>query len=146
MSSNSTRNATRNQLNIDTDLTKIFIYNNRYASATYTNSSYADVVLVAGTLMGRIGTSQQIVPLVSTAVDGSQIPVGILAEDATVSAGAQVTLTFCNAGDVAEEKVVLGGSDTLSTLVSGRSLRDRIAGDTVGIVLKSGLQMTDYDN
>lgn len=128
------------------DLSKIFIGGNRYDKANYTNSGYDPVTLSAGTLMGRVSANQKIVPHVSTASDGSQYPVGILASEVTVDDGDTVELYFCTAGDVAEGKVILGGSDTLDTVISGRSIRDRIAADTVGIKLVAGTEMTAIDN
>lgn len=128
------------------DLRKIFIRENRYESANYTNSTYDDVVLAAGTLMGRIGASQKIVPLVSDASDGSQYPVGVLAEDRTIEGGDTVSLTYCIAGDVAEEKLILDEDDDLDTLISGRSIRDRIKADTMGIKLVACDQLTGSDN
>ncbi len=128
------------------DNAKIFIWDNRYEQGTYTNPTGDEVTLAKGTLMGRIATSQKLVPLVSSASDGSQYPVGILADDYVVDYGASANVTICIGGDVAEELVILASGDTLSTLVSSRSLRDRIAGDTLGIKLVSGEQMTAYDN
>lgn len=131
---------------INVDLTKLFIWNNRYADANYTNSTYDNVTLKAGTLVGKVSATQEIKPLVSTASDGSQYPVGILAEEVVIAAGAQVSLSYCVAGDVAQEKVVLDAGDTMDTVISGRSIYDRIGGDTVGIKLVLGTQFTDTDN
>ncbi len=128
------------------DNAKIFIWDNRYEEGTYTNPTGDEVTLAKGTLMGRIAASQKLVPLVASASDGSQYPVGILADDYVVDYGASANVTICVGGDVAEELVILTSPDTFSTLVSSRSLRDRIAGDTLGIKLVSGEQMTAYDN
>lgn len=148
MSENSVVFNNGQQAIITTDLSKIFIWNNRYASANYTNSTYDDVTLLAGQIMGRVGATQEVVPMVSTATDGSQYPVGILADNYTIAAGDVQEVTFCVAGDVAEEKVLLTSPDTLSTLIgsTARSIRDHIAGDTVGIKLVAGQSQTDYDN
>jgi hypothetical protein len=128
------------------DTSKIFLWNNRYKTATYTNSTGATVNLVAGRLMGRILASQKLLPLASAAVDGSQFPVAVLAESRDVANGETVTLTICVGGDVAEEKIILSGADTLSTEVSGRSIRDRIAADTLGVHLVTASELTGTDN
>lgn len=128
------------------NVAKIFIWGNRYSKGSYTNSTYDPITLTAGTLMGRVSATQKIKPLASGASDGSQYPVGILAQDVTVEEGETQELAFCYDGDVAEELLTLDGSDTLSTVISGRSIRDRIAADTVGIRLVSGTEMTGYDN
>lgn len=131
---------------IQTDTRKVFLWENRWASGTYTNSTGSDVTLYAGTLLGRISATQKLVPLASGASDGSQYPVGICGNDITVANGSSTTLTYCTYGDVAEEMVILDGSDTLSTVISGRSIRDRIGADTVGIRLVAATEMTNYDN
>jgi hypothetical protein len=132
---------------IHTDLSKIFIRDNRYDSFQYTNSDeYDPVTLSAGTLMGRIHASGKVVPLESGASDGSQFPIGILKETVTVEEGDTRDIMLCVAGDVAEDKIIFQGSDTLNTVVSSRRLRDRIGSDTVGIKLVSVTEMTSEDN
>lgn len=128
------------------DNAKIFIWDNRYEQGEYTNAGETEVELAKGTLMGRIAATQLLVPCASGASDGSQFPVGILADDYVIDYGVSATLTICIGGNVAEELVVLNGSDTFDTVVSARSLRDRIAADTLGIKLVLGTQMTAYDN
>jgi len=128
------------------DNAKIFIWDNRYEQGEFTNPSTVDAVLAKGTLMGRVSATQKLKPLASGASDGSQFPVGILADDYTVDYLETANLTICIGGDVAEELVILNGSDTMDTVISGRSIRDRIAGDTLGIKLVSGTQMTAFDN
>jgi hypothetical protein len=146
MSSQTIRNNTGQQITVDTDRSKIFLWKNRYESGNYTNAGGSAVVLAAGTLLGRISATGLLIPLASAASDGSQYPVGILADDYTVAAGATVALAYCVEGDVATEKVVLAGSDTMNTPISGRRIFDRIGADTVGIKLVSSTEMTDYDN
>lgn len=137
-----------NQRTTNYDTAKIFIWNNRYESGTYTNPSITgdEVTLAKGTLMGRVSATQKLLPLASGASDGSQFPVGILADDYTVDYLESATVFICTEGDVAEELVILNGSDTLSTVISGRSIRDRIGADTVGINLVAGQAQDGYDN
>jgi len=110
------------------------------------NDSYDTVTLAAGTLMGRIATTNKVVPLTSAAVDGSQIPLGFVLNTHSIEAGDTVDIALVVAGDVVEELITLQGSDTLNTVISGRTLRDRILGDTMGILLKSTDELTGYDN
>jgi hypothetical protein len=100
------------------DYSKIFIGGNRYKTATYTNGTGSTVNLVAGTIMGRITSSNKVTPQVSSATNGSQVPMGILAAPYTVANGASVTVTYCVAGDVAREQITLGGSDTFATAIT----------------------------
>lgn len=137
------------QANFKRDTAKIFLWNNRYQKEEYTNGTGAEVTLKAGTLMGRVHASGEIVPLTSTPAvgsEGSQFPVGILNQDVTVANGVTVDVYICVAGDVAEEKVILSGTDTLETVIADRRLRDRIAADTHGIKLVVSDELTAFDN
>lgn len=131
---------------VNRDLSKIFVWNNRYEKANYTNSTYDTVELATGTLMGRISATQEVVPHDASASDGSQYPVGVLAGDYSVEEGDTVEVYFCVAGDVVANKVILASGDTLSTVISGRSIRDRIAADTVGVKLIESTELTGTDN
>lgn len=146
MSSNTVNENNGQQAIITTDTRKIFVWNNRFESAKYNNSTYDDVTLKAGQVMGRIAASAYIVPLTSGASDGSQFPVGILAEDVTVEGGDIQDVNICVAGDVAADLLFFSGTDNLNTVVSDRRLVDRIGSDTVGIKLVGGDSMTNYDN
>jgi hypothetical protein len=149
MSSQTTPVNTNSQMTVNTDLSKIFLWNNRYDKAQYTNGTGAAVTLLAGTVLGRITASGKLLPLKSAPAigeEGSEIPLGILAHDVTVANGATVDLSYCVAGDVAQEKIILQGADTLDTVISARRIRDRITGDTMGIKLVSGTEMTAFDN
>jgi hypothetical protein len=147
MSTNQVTVSTNNQQTTNYDLSKIFLLNNRYQSGNYTNSGYVAVTLPAGTVIGRIAATGAVVPLKSTASDGSQFPIGILAQDYTIQPGAVTSLMYGVCGDVAQELIVFNnGTDTLSTIVSGRQLFDRIQFDTVGIFIKPSVDLTDYDN
>lgn len=134
------------QAHFQMDLGKVFIGDNRYAKGNFTNDTYDAIELPIGRLMGRVSATQEIVPHDAAAVDGSQYPVGVLAGDYTIDEGDTRELTFCTTGDVAEEKLVLADGDTLATVISGRSIRDRIASDTVGIILKTSQRQTEFDN
>lgn len=135
-----------NPLITNFDTNKTFVWNPRTEVGTYDNSTYDDVTLEKGTLMGRISASGLLVPLNSGASNGSQFPVGILLEDTTIEASSEAELTIVVAGDVVETQIVFQGSDTLNTVVSGRRLRDRIGADTVGIKLVGGTDLTGTDN
>ena len=129
------------------ELSKIFILNNRYENDNYiNNSSYDPITILAGTLMGRIASTGVLVPLNASANDGSQFPLGILAQDLVVPGSTTVQGTICVSGDVAQEKVILFFGNTLDTVVSGRRLRDLIGASTVGIKLVPGTEMTQFDN
>lgn len=146
MSSGTTVLNTGNQAITNYDNRKVFVWNPRSEEASYNNSTYDDVTLTAGTLMGRIAATDKITPLTSGASDGSQFPVGFIAETTVVASGDTVDIDIIVSGDVAEDMITLQGSDTLATVISSRTLRDRIGADTVGIKLVGGIEMTATDN
>jgi hypothetical protein len=146
MSSQTIALNTGQQLTVNTDIGKIFVWENRYSDAAYTNGGGAPVTLTEGTLLGRIAATGKIVPLTSAANDGSQFPVGILNQTVIVAAGETRQLSFCVSGDVVENKVLLQGADTLDTVVAGKTIRDRIGSDTVGVKLVTSTELTGYDN
>jgi hypothetical protein len=145
MATQTTGTSTSNQLTVHTDRAKIFIWNNRYERADYTAGG-SPVTLLEGTVMGRIATTRKVVPMASGAADGSQIPLGILKEDYSLAAGQTAQVWICVSGDVAEEKLILAGSDTLDTVVAGQTIRDRIASLTLGVKLVKATRLTETDN
>lgn len=146
MSSNSVVYNNGQQAIINYDVSKIFVWNNRYDDFDFTNSTYTPVQLYAGMLMGRISATGKIVPLVSTASDGSEYPMGILHEDALVDEGETRSLSICIEGDVVQDLVILAVGDTMDSIIHGRRLRDRIGSDTVGVKLIKSTDHTGYDN
>lgn len=141
------------------DTSKTFLWNARSQKVTYTNTTGSSVTLPKGRLMGRIASSQKVWPHVSTATDGSEQPIGVLGDEYVVANGATTVLTIFDGGDVAEEQIVLGGSDTMATLISrtltdsgsstvalpGVSVRDAIHRNTA-LKLIQRTELTGYDN
>jgi Bacteriophage lambda head decoration protein D len=140
-------NGTNNQAQFDYDISKIFIWNNRYEEGTLNNATAGPLDYLPGTLLGRIAATGKLVPCTSGAIDGSGIPVGVLKTSVSqLGAGADQLVNFCIAGDVAAEKLILDGADTLDTDYNGRILRDRINADTMGIKAVEGTELTGFDN
>lgn len=134
-----------NMMIVNTDTTKIFVWNNRYDKALMNNATYDPITVPEGTVLGRISATGKVKPLTSGASDGSQFPVGIAGPGNTViDDGTDGTIYFCVDGDVVEGKVLLQGSDTLNTVVSGIQIRDRLKAQ--GIKLVSAEQQTHTDN
>ena len=129
------------------DITKIFLANHTSQKIQYTNSTGSTVTIPAGRLMGRITTSQKALPHVSTATDGSQQPAFIAMDEYVVANGATVTITVCDGGEVAEEKVILSGVETMSTVITDDvSIRSAIERNT-HIKLRPSTEMSGpYDN
>lgn len=129
---------------INTDLSRIFLWENRYASANFNNELYDPLVMKAGKLLGRVAATQTLALCDTDSTDGSQYPIGILAEDVTIEDGETKQVAYCIYGDVAEDKIILNGNDTLSSVVGGQSLRDRIA--MMGVRIIPSTEMTAFDN
>jgi hypothetical protein len=136
-----------NQLHVDYDTSKIFVFDNKYISDTLINSSGGPLTYLPGTLVGRVTANNKLQPVASGAVDGSQFPVGILKTQVTALADAgEAKVNVCIFGEVVRAKVILAGADTLDTMIDGRSIKDRIAGNTMGIKLVDGFELTRADN
>lgn len=146
MSTAVTTTNTSNQLTVNYDTSKIFLWAPKYQPGVLTNLSGGDLTYPAGTLIGRISANQEFAVLTSGAVDGSQLPVGVLAHDVFIADTESADISIGVGGEVAEEKIIFDGADDFDTVVSGRSLRDRIAADTVGIKLVTSTENTRFDN
>jgi len=130
---------------IHRDTSKVFLWNRRSMPGQIQNSDlYDPVTIPEGTVMGRISATGLLTPLASAAVDGSQYPVGILIGDRTIEEGTTQDVFVCDDGDVAEEKVILQGADTLDTVVDGRRLRDQLK--VIGVKLIAATEMLNTDN
>ena len=110
--------ATAGMLTTQFDYSKLFIWSNKFRTASYTNPTGSPITLTAGTIMGRVFSTNKVYPQVSTATDGSQVPMGILQNTYVVAGSATVTVSYCVCGDVAREQIILGGSDTFATVIS----------------------------
>lgn len=130
------------------NVAKIFLGFNTWDHADMTNSTYDDIELVAGTVLGRNYTTKEVVALKSDASDGSQYPIGVLQDDVIIPAGETFDVAYATGGRVAEEMLVLvKEGDTLDTVIDGKILRDRIGSDTVGIqILRTSDDLTAFDN
>ncbi len=153
MSSQSVGRNTPNTLIVNQDTSKIFLRNNRYQKGNnINNSSYDQQTMLTGTLMGRVGATGNLVPLLAQATDGSQFPVGILAHDVVIEAGDTDPVTIVDMGDVAEDKIIFfypfsGNTlDTVPTLNGdSRRLRDYLQAQGIKLISNAS-EMTAYDN
>lgn len=129
------------------NVAKIFQHGCKYIKGTFNNDTGAELQLVGGELIGRDSTSGKFLILKSAGANGSNIPLGINRTCfADLADGVDIDMHICVEGDVAKDLVIFDGSDTVDTVVSGRTLGDRIIGDTAGIYLIEITELTDYDN
>jgi hypothetical protein len=142
--------ATNNQLFTSYNYAKLFVYDNRFVTKTYTNSTGDVVTLSRGRIMGTVLATGKTLPQVAAATDGSEMPRGILANDYTVADGASVTVSICVWGKVAQEGVIFNGAETVNTAVrtvstGGGTIGDLLQANT-GITLAPGEDQTFLDN
>lgn len=141
------------QVITNTNREKLFIGDNTYQKGNMlNNSSYNDLTIPVGTVMGRIGATGVLVPCSHTSNDGSQHPVGVLAHDVELDAGGtQSNVTICDGGEVAEELLTFNSGtattvDSLVTFPSGQNRRMRDLLQDQGFKLRTRTHMTNYDN
>lgn len=140
-----------NLLAVNTDRSKVFLGCNKSISGTlvYANSDeYEDVTLVAGSVLGRKSSDQKLHLLAKGASDGTQYPVGVLAEDVIVPAGDSIeqAVDIIVSGKVDEDQLAFVSGTVLSDVISSRSIRDRLASDTLGLLLVKSTELTGFDN
>ena len=146
MSEITTRNATGNHLTADSDRAKTFIGNNEFEVGTLLNATAGTLTYAVGTVLGKVADTNRLVPMASAGTDGSQYPIGILAEEVTLAASGTASVNICIAGDVNAEAIVLDGTDTLTTVVEDKIIADRIKSDNKGIRLITITDGTFFDN
>lgn len=146
MSSNNVVFNNGQQMQVQTNLAKLFPFEKEFRQYSYNNSTYDPITLSAGTVMGVIATTGLVVPMTSAASNGSQFPIGILAEDYTIDEGTTVSMAIMVRGRVRQDMILLQGSDTLSTVVSSRRIFERIGSDSVGILIIGATNCTIFDN
>ena len=137
------------------DVTKLFLGGNRYKQGSLKNTTGATVTILAGTLLGKVSAiavdTANVVGYLrvydSANIEGGAIPVGILANDLVILAGATaVNVNYCIAGDFDLGKLILAnGTDTLATVVAGVAINEKIIAETqlIGVTVD---QLTKFDN
>lgn len=138
---------TASQLFINNDSSQVFIGNTfTRRSESVTNSTYDDITIAVGTVMGRVTASSIMIPFKSDAVDGSQIPRGLMNNTVIIPAGEQVELPIVISGEVATNKLVFAKSgDAITTIVGSLGLVQDLLG-AIGIKLVNTRENTQYDN
>ena len=147
MSEVNTRDLQNNFGTADYDRSKVFIYDNFFEVGTLSNLSGGELTYPIGLVLGRVAADNTLIPLVSTAADGSQYPVGILAKEVTLETAGTADVDFCISGEVTSSLIIFAnGTDTTETVIELKTLGDRIKSDTEGVRLRSVNDRTFYDN
>ena len=89
-----------------------------YARSTKVVTITGAAALVRGTVLGRITASDKYQTSLSAAVDGSQVPKAILAQDVDVTGG-DLTAPIFLTGEFNEDALTLGAAHTLASIRDG---------------------------
>jgi len=138
--------STQNQAITNYDYSKLFKTAFKTVEMTFTNGTGAELTLLPGMLFGRISATLKGAILKSASTDGSETPFGVLVSQHTIAIAGSVTVTVAVTGMIDKDLLVLDGTDTLDTLVDGRTIGDRIPADTEGITLENFNSLDNYDN
>ena len=128
------------------DNQSIFLTAPTMISGTYTNSSGSSVTLPVGKVMGRVTSTDKLAIMTSGASDGSQNPRFINVEEVVVADGASATIFVANNCQVAEDLIVLAGSDTLDTAVGTAGIIRDLLNQNGNIVVVPETQNAKYAN
>lgn len=128
-----------------------FTFPSKQKKYRFLNATGADIVIVAGTLVGITTADPTIAkPTVAAATDGSEIAMAVLLYDITVPATSEIDGLVGENGAIWEDKVVLdNGVDTLDTIVTttGQTVRYTLLNANANIKLEvSAENMSDYRN
>lgn len=138
------RNSTRNQSTADFEQKKIFLFDNRFSNGTLKNLTdpATDQTIKAGQLLFRASTGE-----LTIVADANYAKlVGVLAIDGQVilDGGDSLEVTYCDKGTIDGGNLVLPGSDTLTTLKNGLTVKDHL--QRLGIHVEISTEMTSFDN
>jgi hypothetical protein len=140
------------------DYSKLFLFGNIFRQNTFYNATGGTLTYLPGTVLGRIlsagATQGYLVPCVSTATDGSQIPVCMLDTTITVATLGTATIMPCVSGEVDSSLLIFNTGDTLATVCTAANsgadtvpigtFEDVLVGK--GIMPRTVSDNTKYDN
>jgi hypothetical protein len=122
------------------DLSKIFFGERK----TIVEEMTADADIKPGTVLDRVTATGALSTFNSATGDNNKKPVGILMS--SIDNGETANVTILIAGDVASDKLILGGTDTLETVVSGSKVKDLIRKETLGVNPIAVTELSSEDN
>ena len=141
------RNATRNQSTVDYSLENLFLFENRYQTATFKNNTGAGATFKSGFLVLReTGTPANIIPAIAGATLANVIGILKLDSETTLADAGTVSANYCIGGDIDVNLLELPATVTLNTVVgtTGKCLKDFLT--DLGFVLKNVVENSKIDN
>lgn len=141
------RNATRNQSTVDYSLENLFLFGNRYQTATFKNNTGGEATFKSGFLVLRdTSAPANIIPAIAGATLANVIGVLKLDSDTTLADAGTTPANYCIGGDIDVNLLQLPATVTLDTVVgtTGKCLRDFLT--DLGFVLKNVVENSKFDN
>jgi len=144
MSTGNTAENETNKLVTNYNTAVLLLGHNTYIDAPFNNSTYDDIEMDAGTLMGRITSTDYVDQLDASQSDGTEKPLGVLSKPFTLVAGGVTTVTMAVSGRVRKDKIILRLADQFTDDVDGQNLGDLIT--QIGITMVDVDDLTEFDN
>lgn len=141
------RNATRNQSTVDYSLENLFLFGNRYQTATFKNNTGAEATFKSGFLVLRDTTAPaNIIPAIAGATLANVVGILKLDSETTLADAGTTPANYCISGDIDVNLLQLPKTVTLDTVVgtTGKCLRDFLT--DLGFVLKNVVENSKFDN
>lgn len=141
------RNATRNQSTVDYSLENLFLFGNRYQTATFKNNTGAEATFKSGFLVLRdTAAPANIIPAIAGATLANVVGILKLDSETTLADAGTVSANYCISGDIDVNLLQLPATVTLDTVVgtTGKCLRDFLT--DLGFVLKNIVENSKIDN
>ena len=131
-------NYNRQQLMLNYPFIKTFLF---------TNGTGSPISLSYARLMGKLFSTQgNVAPTISTNTDGSQQPIGILADTYTVAVGATIPVDVYIRGEFNKQMVVLDAGDTWSSTVMTEGVGDDLESMLIRNSELIPIETTDISN
>lgn len=139
------RNVTNNQSTLDVSTEVVFLYDNKYQTAVFKNTTAGDLDLEQGVLVRRdTSTPGQVIPAIAGATLADVIGIVKVNSPKTLAADETANINYAISGDVDSGLLVLPATVTLDTTVGNKHLRDILSG--LGFNLKPLTELTSFDN
>lgn len=133
----------RNQSTIDIQHNRVFIGDNAYTDATFTNNTASELILQPYSLVVRNTADGNVIPA-TTANLANVIGIVATLQDITLAAAGTTNIAYCHKGKIDETKLELPATVTLDTTVGNKFLRDVL--NSLGFDLESTIENFKYDN
>lgn len=141
------RNSTRNQSTVDYSLENLFLFGNRYQTATFKNNTGAEATFKSGFLVLRdTSAPANIIPAIAGATLANVVGILKLDSETTLADAGTTPANYCIGGDIDVNLLQLPATVTLDTVVgtTGKCLRDVLT--DLGFVLKNVVENSKIDN